>query len=371
MSTVIVTATASSSVPSSSFFPFASASPTPYYNAGNSLPGRPDGSSQWLWKEQTVSAAGYLAAITYGLYIAVLYAAIANSIKSKKRSNLLWIPFLGGLFSLCTVSLACFVNFNEQAWIDQRNYPNGPLYFLYEQRHIPVSIAAVVASVLVQALAQGFLVYRCQAIFKKLLWITLPLGVWVVINLVLSILWAVNMSTSRVTFRVGTSEWPLFFSHPAVDVSMAFNAFVPALLLVGVAMQVRKVPTSFPGHVRSKFVRPDAVLVESALFFGIMSFVFVVLDGMEITGSRLFYPMLIQLMGVSVTLIVLRIVQGWTWDAGVIHRTPTDYEHSHARDALHALGDPTATRNSFDSEVSAKLQVAMHLGAGDPEKAAQ
>lgn len=38
------------------------------------------------------------------------------------------------LFVLATTNIACNINFNEHMWIDERNYPGGPLAFLLEQQ---------------------------------------------------------------------------------------------------------------------------------------------------------------------------------------------------------------------------------------------
>ncbi|TCD62365.1 hypothetical protein EIP91_006974 [Steccherinum ochraceum] len=316
-------------------------------------------STELLWMEQTVNAAGYLAAIAWGIYLAITYKAIRNIMKNKNRTNLTWLPFVGSLFTTATISMCCFVNYNEQAWIDQRNYPNGSLFFLKEQQHIPVYVAAVAASLIVQTLSQGYLVYRCHALWNKL-WVTVPVAIWAVADFGLSVGYTIMVADSRVNFHLGDFSNPINLSQSSIELAMAFNIVVTALLLWRVAFLAPKVPTSFPAHIRSKFVRADAILIESVLFLGIISLVYVCLFGEGSTGAQLFFPLIVQLEAISATLILVRVVQGWGWDADVINRTPTDYERFYSR-GLVITSD--AASEITVSETAANEKVGMHSPA--------
>ena len=89
--------------------------------------------------------------------------------------------------------------------------------------------------------------------------------------------------------------YPVSLNVQAIELSMAFNVVVTALLFWRICYLAPKVPTSFPAHIRSKFVRLDAIMVESVLLLGVISLVYVCLFGQGSTGSLLFFPFIVQL----------------------------------------------------------------------------
>lgn len=103
------------------------------------------------------------------------------------------------------------------------------------------------------------------------------------------------VGNSRVNFRLGGPQYPINLNQSSIEVAMAFNIVVTALLLWRVSYLAPKVPTSFPDHIRRKFVRIDAVLVESVLLLGVISLVYVSLFGDGSTGANLFFPFIVQL----------------------------------------------------------------------------
>ncbi|KAH8101790.1 hypothetical protein BXZ70DRAFT_1063825 [Cristinia sonorae] len=284
------------------------------------------GLSKMIWRGQSMNAGAYLGAITWGLLLAVFLKAIVNVLKHKNRTNLTWLPFIGTLFASATVSMCGFASFNQQAWLDQRNRYDTPMAFLEAERHAPTYVMATVASLIVQLLSQGFLVYRCHAIFNKRL-VTIPLLVWAFATFVMGSAFSAKLSLM--------DAFPSELQTPFVTLGMSFNIVVSALLSVAVVRFSRRVPTSFPDHVRRKFVRVDAILVESASFLGIMSLIYLSLSSANVTSTKLFTPFMVQLEALFPLLIVIRLVQGWGWDSEVINRSPTDYDRFYARDMLH------------------------------------
>lgn len=73
----------------------------------------------------------------------------------KKRSNFKWLAFVFVLFAVATVNLRFNAHFNELAWIDERNYPGGPLAFLLEQQALAINIAGNIVSILSALMASS------------------------------------------------------------------------------------------------------------------------------------------------------------------------------------------------------------------------
>lgn len=115
-------------------------------------PNAPDESPEEIWFEQANNAAVYIGAIAYGAFVVVLccpsldasvvyregihmaiFFMCAYQVVTKRRFWR-WMPLIIVLFSMATVNISMNIHFNEMAWIDDRNYPGGPLAFLLEQQ---------------------------------------------------------------------------------------------------------------------------------------------------------------------------------------------------------------------------------------------
>lgn len=62
---------------------------------------------------------GYMLIRFSGLYLGIFYKAVVNILKSKNRTNMMWLPFTGALFAAATTSMVCYADYNQQAWIDE------------------------------------------------------------------------------------------------------------------------------------------------------------------------------------------------------------------------------------------------------------
>ena len=133
----------------------------------------PDESSDQLWFEQSVNISTYIGAIAFGtpslttaatlfsytsgIHAAVFYRCV-KVIVTNRRNNWRWLPFLFALFALGAINICASINFNQAAWIDQRNYPGGPLGFFIGQPSWPSNLVAIATSVIIVVFADAFLV---------------------------------------------------------------------------------------------------------------------------------------------------------------------------------------------------------------------
>jgi hypothetical protein len=69
-----------------------------------------------------------------------------------------WLVFNTLLFSLGTINLACSIRYNENAWVNDREYPGGPFNYLVEQGSLPFATLGNVASILASFMSDGMLV---------------------------------------------------------------------------------------------------------------------------------------------------------------------------------------------------------------------
>ncbi len=139
----------------------------------------PDEPSALLWFEQVNYVAIIICAVAYGTYeacpesvpvylpagallpgihICVFFTCVYYLIREQKKSNIKWLVYVSVLFICGTCNLAFNARFNQLAWIDERNYPGGPLAFLLEQQSLPIETAGNALAFFTTFLTNGLLV---------------------------------------------------------------------------------------------------------------------------------------------------------------------------------------------------------------------
>lgn len=93
-----------------------------------------------------------------GLHMAIFYKSVVSALHDRKKSGRLWLVFICCVFFMATINICCSINFNERAWIDDRNFPGGPLAFFSERQSLPVNVASIATSVITLFLADSLLV---------------------------------------------------------------------------------------------------------------------------------------------------------------------------------------------------------------------
>ena len=93
-----------------------------------------------------------------GVHLTTFFMSGYFLLKDKTNASWKWLLFILVLFANGTANICFNVHFNEMAWIDQRNYPGGPLAFLNEQQALPINTAGNVNLVVSVILAQMLLV---------------------------------------------------------------------------------------------------------------------------------------------------------------------------------------------------------------------
>ena len=156
----------------------------------------PDESSYDIFFERTFLSSGFLAGVGYGelpAYVChfrnlkvvqgiqfALYCACMRLLwrqrGTKSRSSLLMI-YITVLFSLNTIYAACTARDLELNYIDDRNYPGGPLQYFLATFYIPVNTIAVAVFFVANVMADALVVSVRVLIAYKLLNIFAALSV--------------------------------------------------------------------------------------------------------------------------------------------------------------------------------------------------
>ncbi|EMD39212.1 hypothetical protein CERSUDRAFT_152269 [Gelatoporia subvermispora B] len=266
-------------------------------------------SPQLLWFEQTSFIGQQLASITYGMHIIVFFTCSYYILQGKQErglKNLGWLFYISALFAMGTINLATNIRFNQRAWIDERNYPGGPSAFIMQRISSPVDTLGTSAGIVGDFLADSLLVYRVYVVWHKWYMLVLPIIV-LTASTVLSCLLTIQ------TALPGGSLWStntINFSVPYWSISMSLNIILTLLLVARLLWMRRRISQVLGPQYSSTYTSVAAMIIESALPYALVSFVFVVLYGLQNTAENLFIPVLTQVECISPMLVIMRVARG-------------------------------------------------------------
>ncbi|TFK55495.1 hypothetical protein OE88DRAFT_626895 [Heliocybe sulcata] len=264
----------------------------------------PDEPPALLWLEQANNAAVYIGAVAYGIHIIVFATCEYYLFKERKKTNSKWIVFVLALFILSSLNITLNMNFAQHTWIDDRNYPGGPLAFLLEQQSRFTNTIGNSASITTTFLANGLLIYRVYVVWRRWYVAAIPLLMWLA-DTVLSVLTTIQASRSGL-LEASTHD----FSVPFWSLGMALNLLLTVLLVSRLLYMRHRITTTLGNEYGETYTSIAAMVVESALPYALVSLVFVILYGMQNTAANLFIPLLAQVEGVAPELIILRVARG-------------------------------------------------------------
>ncbi|KAF5371106.1 hypothetical protein D9758_004101 [Tetrapyrgos nigripes] len=249
--------------------------------------------SETLWFEQSSYVATHLASVGYGIHIVIFCMVTYYTLAQRKRfpqskAWIAWLVFNTLLFAFGTINLACSIRFNENAWVNDREYPGGPFAYMVEQQSITLLTLGNSASILASFLSDGLLLYRAAILWDFTWWIIIPPAVFYVACVILSIL-----TTVQLALPDQTSWTPL--SLPVWIVLMILPIWLTALIDAKVYTGV------------------SAIVIESALPFTIISIILLGLFGDEDIAQNLFVALMVQIECIAPEMIVLRVMLGRAW----------------------------------------------------------
>ncbi|GBE89273.1 hypothetical protein SCP_1502810 [Sparassis crispa] len=263
-----------------------------------------------LWFEQTNLAAVFIGCVAYGVHIVVYFACVYYLILEKKKNNWKWLAFVTMLFVLASINICINMHFSELAWIDDRNYPGGPLAFLMQQQALPINTLGNSATLVSTFLADGSLLYRVHVIWRRWYIVVIPTLMWLA-STILSILTTVQAA------QPASSLWAsatLNFSIAYWSMSMSLNILLTILLITRLFWMRRKIINTPLGKKYGKtYTGIATMLLESALPYGLVSLVFIILYGLGNTAENLFIPLASQIACIAPELVILRVSLGRAW----------------------------------------------------------
>ncbi|KAJ7220986.1 hypothetical protein C8J57DRAFT_1094976 [Mycena rebaudengoi] len=268
-----------------------------------------------LWYEQSNYVSTHLASMGYGIHMTIFAIVTYYTLLARKRSTsrmwIFWLLFNTLLFTLGTINLACSIRFNENAWINEREYPGGPFSYMIEQGSLPFMTLGNTASILASFLSDGLLLYRAGVLWDFAWYIVVPPAMFFVACIILSIMTVIQLALPGVHLpQLSLAVWIVLMILP----------MWLTILIAGRILYHRKTIIELlgPAYARN-YAGISAIVIESALPFTIISVILLGLFGSENTAQNLLISLMVQIECIAPEMIILRVVLGRSWTKGTMN----------------------------------------------------
>ncbi|EMD34971.1 hypothetical protein CERSUDRAFT_124979 [Gelatoporia subvermispora B] len=288
-----------------------------------------------LWFEQTDNAAVYIGGIAYGIHIAVFFMCTHYMIQEGRRSNLKWFAFISVLFASGTINICMNMHYAELAWIDERDYPGGPLAFLLQQESLTTATVGNSASIIATFLAQGLLIIRVHIVWRKWYILVIPVCMWLA-SAAMSALFTTQAALPNSSIWAnGTRN----FAVPFWSLSMSLNILLTILLAIKLLYMRRIIVATIGPQHGKMYTDITAMIIECALPYALVSLVFIVLYGIGNTAETLFLPLLAQVECITPMLVLLRVARGRAWSHDTISQANLSSVRFNNMDVSETIGE--------------------------------
>ncbi|KAI0821780.1 hypothetical protein BC628DRAFT_1328770 [Trametes gibbosa] len=261
-------------------------------------------------------------AILYGVELVLYFASVSIILSGKDKSNadrrfFLW--FSTGLLLMITIYVAVQAVFGQEMWIVHADYAGGSGQYLADNAAVWYQTLGSAASVVLNLMSDGLLLYRCYVVWGDARIIAFPCVLYLG-TLALGILTCYISGRPSADFFVGKSaQVALAYS----TVVIGLNAIVSALICARILWRARQMRGVLGEDVVRTYTGAVALIVESALPYTLFGIAYVVSLGLDSPTSILFLSIYVMFTCVSPQMIVLRVLMGRAWSREAATRTRT------------------------------------------------
>ncbi|KAL1943549.1 hypothetical protein VTO73DRAFT_3994 [Trametes versicolor] len=291
-----------------------------------------------------------LNAMLYGielmLYCASTMIILRNEDPRNARSFRLFLYLSTSLLLLITVYVVVQIIFGEEMWITHANYPGGSAAYLADNAAVWYQTFGSAASIVLNLMSDGLLLYRCYVAWEDWRVITTPCILYLG-TAALGVMTCVFTSLPHSNFFVGhAAKVALAYSSAVIALNVTLSTLICSRLL----WRARAVETTLGPRVVRRYTSAAALVVEGALPYTLFGIAYVVTLGTNSPTSILFLSLYVMFTCISPQMLVLRIVMGRGFTvSSPSQELPTIHIAS-------SLGDKQEYAASFVSEPSISVE---------------
>ncbi|KAF8891975.1 hypothetical protein CPB85DRAFT_1230641 [Mucidula mucida] len=262
-----------------------------------------------IWYEQSTFVSTHLASFGYGIHVSVysilMYYTFQQRVMQKRKHFFMQLLFNTAFFVLASINVACSIRFSQNAWINFREHPGGPLGYLTEEQTSALLTIENATSITITAMADGLLLFRVLLLWNFRWYLILFNGLFYLSTVTLSVLVVVQIAVPQIHMMpISFGVWLVL-----MVINIVFTAQIAGCILWH-RRRIRSVLG--PDHAQM-YTNIAAIVIESALPFTILSIILLGLFGDSNVASNLFVCLLTQIACIGPEMIMLRVVLGRAW----------------------------------------------------------
>lgn len=285
-----------------------------------------------LIDERLLLNGNILGAVAYGVHATLYFICLSLFWSSRKRDpRTSWIfgVYITINFVLGSIGNAANIVENQYDFIDNRDFPGGPLAYALTTFAIPINVVGFFAYVINTWLQDGLLLYRFFVIFDHNYFIVLiPAGLYIV-SIIMSclMLWEI-INPAAGFFSKASLNFALTFWSISIGTTLLLTTLIVSRLLV-MRFQARKALANNKHAHTTYYLTVSATLIESAFLYSAVALIFIITFAKNNPVENLFLPLLGQVQSISPLLILLRVAQQRAWTRNTLKpqrmNTPLDF----------------------------------------------
>ncbi|EJD36507.1 hypothetical protein AURDEDRAFT_174466 [Auricularia subglabra TFB-10046 SS5] len=262
-----------------------------------------------LYVERTNFGGTILGAYLYGIHFTLAVIALHYFFSGKSLRKVEWpmVAYTVLLFTGSTLYMVATSKWAENMWIENRNYPGGPLGYYLNEFNTPMIILGNAAYIFNNFLADGLLVYRTWIVYNRN-WLIIAFPVIVFLgSTIMSIMATYQLAQPGAKFF---SHIGLVMSLPYFSLSIALNLILTIMIATKLLLSRRRLMAILgPEHAKI-YTGIVAMLVESAAVYSVFSILFIATFSINNSLFNACLPIQAQIMCIAPLLIMIRVARG-------------------------------------------------------------
>lgn len=271
----------------------------------------PHESAADLLLERSNFIGGFLGNMAYGVH-GTLYCVCAYLLVRRRRKvdmSMFWLAYITLLFAVATIYVACGIKLSEMLWIDDRDFPGGPVAYQNALFSNYVQLLLSTSYNVMTFMADGLLVYRCYLMWSnsRLRWVAAIPFLLFLASTAMSVLmlYEISLPQSNPWLQTAANYGILFWS-----LSSALNVLASLLIVARIHAYRSELQGALgPEHARP-YTSASAMFLESAATYAIASIIFIGTYATNNWFQNIVVPVLGQITCIAPLLIILRVAYG-------------------------------------------------------------
>lgn len=326
-----------------------------------------------IWAEEANIDGVAIATTAYGVHLTLFFLCFNLLWDSRKRQPTYaysFLTYISALVVFGSIGIGATVKFNQETYVNNRNFPGGPEAYNVEEYGVPYSIVGTGAYIVNSWLQDGLLIYRFYIMWGgHWLSMTIPLLVYLVSIIMSCFLLAQLVHPGGTIWQASSVNFALGYWSTSIATSVLLTLLIIARLLYA-RYRLRNMLSS--AHL-APFLSVSAMLVESAALYTAFALPFIITYAKGNSANFLFLAPLGQIQSIAPLLIILRVAQGRAATRATMQETITKIGEgmrfadgtqvsvpSATAIELYSIGTPGGEASTATVKASSALSVGGH-----------